>query len=155
MDLREYQEGYFNLLSFEKIFRQFMQMKLVGSDLTLAMIMIMSYLDYNGSSGQKELTVTFNASSAGMALYLSQLEERGYIVKVPDEHDRRNNIVSVSAEGKKMLEQVMKAHAEAISVVDRDGFTLQDFNQMKSLQNKLLSHLKIIAEVSAKKLGNE
>ncbi len=155
MDLKEYQEGYFYLLTFEKNFRQFTQMKIVGTDLTLASIMIMSYLEVNGSSGQKELTITFNASSAGMAVSLTQLEQRGYISKIPDENDRRNNIISLSKEGKETLGQMMDAHTEALAAVDRDDFTSADFNQLKSLQNKLLNHLKIIAEVSAKKPGKE
>ena len=50
MNLKEYQEGYFYLLNFEKNFHQFTQMKIGGTGLTLAMIMIMSYLDVNGSS---------------------------------------------------------------------------------------------------------
>ena len=65
MDIKEYHDCYFDcyfqLLTFEKNFRQFTQSKVGNGDLTLASMMILSYLHVNGSCGQKELTVTFNA----------------------------------------------------------------------------------------------
>ena len=68
MNMEKYQDSYFKLLSFEKSFRQFTQKKVPGADVSLALIMILRYLEENGSCGQKELTVTFNASSLHDAL---------------------------------------------------------------------------------------
>ena len=94
MNVKECHDCYFQFLSFEKTFRQFTQSKIKGCDLTLGHLMIMSYLYENGDCGQKELTVTFNSSSAAMAVSIARLEEEGIVCKMTDAEDKRNNNIS-------------------------------------------------------------
>ena len=97
MNMKEYHDCYFQLLSFEKNFRQFTQTKIGNSGLTFSHIIIMSYLHDHGGCGQKELTVTFNSSSAAMAVSVARLEEKGLIRKVVDDADKRNNWTAKAA----------------------------------------------------------
>lgn len=151
MDVKDYHDCYFHLLSFEKNFRQFTQKKIGNSDLTLAHIMILSYLHTNGNCGQKELTVTFNASSAAMAVSISRLEEKGYVCKIIDVEDKRNNIISLTDKGEDYLLMFMencKTKKELQPEQERDLFTKDDFRHFARLQKKLFHQLKVITDRS-------
>ncbi|MGI5874263.1 MAG: MarR family winged helix-turn-helix transcriptional regulator [Bacillota bacterium] len=145
MDAKDYQESYFSLLAFEKNFRQFTQKKIGETDLTLSQLMIMQYLHSEGSCGQKELTVTFNASSASMTVAVARLEEKGFIVKTSDEEDKRNNIICLSEEGEATLLAVHAACRGAAVETDAEPFSKEDLRQLKRLQNKLFQRLKDVA----------
>ena len=152
MDVIEYHECYFHLLSFEKNFRQFTQQKIGNGDLTLAHIMILSYLHTNGACGQKELTVTFNASSAAMAVSISRLEEKGYISKIADCEDKRNNIISLTEKGEDYLLMFMEhrgsCKAEEKPECEGEVFSREDLRHLARLQKKLFHQLKVVSDRS-------
>jgi DNA-binding MarR family transcriptional regulator len=143
MNMEKYQDSYFKLLSFEKSFRQFTQKKVPGADVSLALIMILRYLEENGSCGQKELTVTFNASSAAMAVSIGKLEERKLIVKEVADDDKRNNIISLTERGKALLAQVA-ASAAREEVKEEVFLSEEELSQLTKLQKKLFRQLKTI-----------
>lgn len=154
MEIKEYRDCYFDcyfqLLTFEKNFRQFTQSKVGNGDLTLANMMILSYLYVSGSCGQKELTVTFNASSAAMAVSVSRLEEKGLIEKVVDPEDKRNNIISLTKEGEKYLllfKDTCNAHKAKNSEYTNNVFSQEDLKNLIRLQKKLFSQLKSITDL--------
>ncbi|MBQ6810698.1 MAG: MarR family transcriptional regulator [Firmicutes bacterium] len=146
---------YFQLLNFEKNFRQFTQCKVGNDDLTLANMMLLSYLYVNGSCGQKELTVTFNASSAAMAVSIARLEEKNLINKVVDPEDKRNNIISLTEEGenclllfKKTCDAQKKENAESTN----DFCSPEELRNLIRLQKKLSLQLKTITDIV--RIGN-
>lgn len=149
MNVKDYHDCYFHLLSFEKNFRQFTQKKIGNGDLTLAHIMILSYLHVNGTCGQKELTITFNASSAAMAVSIARLEDKGFIAKTTDPEDKRNNMISLTDSGGEYLTEFL----EARSALDQqepeaDDFTRDDLRNLAQLQNKLFRRLKVVTNFS-------
>lgn len=149
MNVKDYHDCYFHLLSFEKNFRQFTQKKIGNGDLTLAHIMILSYLHVNGTCGQKELTITFNASSAAMAVSIARLEDKGFIAKATDPEDKRNNMISLTDSGEEYLTEFL----EARSALDQqepevDDFTRDDLRNLAQLQNKLFRRLKVVTNFS-------
>lgn len=151
MDVKDYHDCYFHLLSFEKSFRQFTQKKIGNGDLTLAHIMILSYLHVNGTCGQKELTITFNASSAAMAVSISRLEDKGFIAKETDSEDKRNNVISLTDKGREYLTAFLEARSEEDQkAVEREAeqFTRDDLRNLAQLQNKLFRQLKAVANFS-------
>lgn len=143
MYMGHYQDSYFKLLSFEKSFRQFTQKKVPGADVSLALIMILRYLEENGSCGQKELTVTFNASSAAMAVSIGKLEEKELIVKEVADDDKRNNIISLTEKGETLLAQVAAA-AAAEGAKAEAPMSEEELSQLTKLQKKLFRQLKAI-----------
>lgn len=153
MDRMEHQDSYFDyyfqLLTFEKNFRQFTQSKVGNDDLTLANMMILAYLYVNGSCGQKELTITFNASSAAMAVSIARLEEKSLVNKMIDPEDKRNNIISLTEEGEKCLLMFKKScdanRKETEEHSDKE-FSNEDLRYLIRLQKKLFHQLKFIAE---------
>lgn len=143
MNMEKYQDSYFKLLSFEKSFRQFTQKKVPGANVSLALVMILRYLQENGNCGQKELTVTFNASSAAMAVSISKLEEKGLIVKEAADDDKRNNIISLTQKGEDLLAQVA-ASFEAEETKEEAPMSEEELSQLTKLQKKLFRQLKTI-----------
>ncbi|HMM06827.1 MAG TPA: MarR family transcriptional regulator [Clostridiales bacterium] len=144
MNMENYQDSYFKLLSFEKSFRQFTQKKVPGADVSLALIMILRYLEENGSCGQKELTVTFNASSAAMAVSIGKLEERELIIKEVADDDKRNNIISLTEKGEALLAQVAASSETAEAKVEAP-MSEEELSQLTKLQKKLFRQLKTIS----------
>lgn len=148
MDVKAYQDCYFNLLAFEKNFRQFIQRKVGDNDLTFSHIMILIYLDSYGSCGQKELTVTFNASSAAMAVSIARLEEKGLITKTADEEDKRNNIIDISPVGHNYVAEIMAQRNEALaSEKENEILSTEEISLLTKLQKKLFSQLKMVAAI--------
>lgn len=143
MNMEKYQDSYFKLLSFEKSFRQFTQKKVPGANVSLALVMILRYLQENGNCGQKELTVTFNASSAAMAVSIGKLEEKGLIVKEAADDDKRNNIISLTDKGEDLLAQVA-ANYEAEETKEEAPMSEEELSQLTKLQKKLFRQLKTI-----------
>lgn len=146
MDIKNYQNYYFSLLAFEKNFRQFTQTKVEDSDLSLSHIMILMYLYTNGSCGQKELTVTFNASSAAMAVSIARLEGKGLIEKTADEEDKRNNIIALSPAGEAYIRTLKGVREEKEPL--KDAITSEEVQQLTKLQNKLFRQLKEITKAN-------
>ena len=143
MNLKKYQDSYFSLLSFEKSFRQFTQKKVEGTDISLALVMILRYLEENGSCGQKELTVTFNASSAAMAVSIAKLEEKALITKEVADDDKRNNIIALTGQGKELLDTVTAGFAGESE--NSDALSDEELSQLNRLQKKLFRQLKTIS----------
>lgn len=149
MNVKDYHDCYFHLLSFEKNFRQFTQKKIGNGDLTLAHIMILSYLHVNGTCGQKELTITFNASSAAMAVSIARLEDKGFIAKATDPEDKRNNMISLTDSGEEYLTEFLEARsARDQQEPEADDFTRDDLRNLAQLQNKLFRRLKVVTNFS-------
>ena len=145
MDVKKYQNYYFSLLAFEKNFRQFTQTKTKDRDLTLSHVMILIYLYANGNCGQPELTVTFNASSAAMAVSIARLEEKGLIEKTADEEDKRNNIISLSKNGEEYLRTLLEDRNSRETA--EDTITEEELQLLTKLQNKLFRQLKGITGI--------
>lgn len=143
MNLKKYQDSYFSLLSFEKSFRQFTQKKVPGTDVSLALIMVLRYLQENGSCGQKELTVTFNASSAAMAVSIGKLEERELITKEVADDDKRNNIISLTENGEELLATVNQSFTGEAETAP--ALSEEEMSQLTKLQKKLFRQLKAIS----------
>lgn len=143
MNMENYQDSYFKLLSFEKSFRQFTQKKVPGTDVSLALVMILRYLQENGNCGQKELTVTFNASSAAMAVSIGKLEEKRLIVKEVADDDKRNNIISLTENGEALLAQVASTYENG-EAEEESPMSAEEPSQLTKLQKKLFRQLKTI-----------
>jgi DNA-binding MarR family transcriptional regulator len=141
--MENYQDSYFKLLSFEKSFRQFTQKKVPGTNVSLALVMILRYLQENGGCGQKELTVTFNASSAAMAVSISKLEEKGLIIKETADDDKRNNIISLTEKGEALLAQVAGIYENG-DAEEEAPMSEEELHQLAKLQKKLFRQLKAI-----------
>ena len=149
MNVKEYHECYLQLLSFEKNFRQFTQTKIGNSGLTLSHVMLMSYLYEKGGCGQKELTVTFNSSSAAMAVSISRLEELGYVSKIVDEEDKRNNLISLTEKGEVYFLSLCEnsdSQKTGTTEYEKEGnLTREDLRNLAKLQKKLFQQMKEIS----------
>lgn len=63
-------------------------------------ICILSYLKLHGGTAHpKDLSDEFIVSTARMAVLLNQLEDKGYIIRIPDSLDSRQTIVKLQPKG--------------------------------------------------------
>ncbi|MDD6213767.1 MAG: transcriptional regulator [Firmicutes bacterium] len=70
-------------------------------------ICILNYLKlHNGIAHPKELSEEFIVSTARMAVLLNQLEEKGYISRIPDSEDSRQTIVKLQPKGVSFFEDI-------------------------------------------------
>ena len=68
---------------------------------------ILSYLKlHSGMAHPKDLSEEFIVSTARMAVLLNQLEEKGYIVRIPDSNDSRQTIVRLEPKGTDFFESI-------------------------------------------------
>ena len=144
MPIKEYQNRYFQFLAFEKSLRRFVQAKVGKSDLSVAHVMILVYLDSRGDCGQKELTITFNASSAAMAVSVARLEEKGFISKTVNEEDKRNNIVALTEAGRAFMEEILSAY-ENCEKSEELLITEEELSLLSKVQKKLFSQMEAIS----------
>lgn len=144
MPIKEYQNRYFQFLAFEKNLRRFVQAKVGKSDLSVAQVMILVYLDSRGDCGQKELTITFNASSAAMAVSVARLEEKGFISKTVNEEDKRNNIVALTEAGRDFKEEILSAY-ENCEKSEELLITEEELSLLSKVQKKLFSQMEAIS----------
>lgn len=144
MPIKEYQNRYFQFLAFEKNLRRFVQAKVGKSDLSVAQVMILVYLDSRGDCGQKELTITFNASSAAMVVSVARLEEKGFISKTVNEEDKRNNIVALTEAGRAFTEEILSAY-ENCEKSEELLITEEELSLLSKVQKKLFSQMEAIS----------
>lgn len=63
-------------------------------------ICILSYLKlHDGVAHPKELSDEFIVSTARMAVLLNQLEDKGYVIRIPDDIDSRQTIIKLQPKG--------------------------------------------------------
>ena len=69
-------------------------------------------LDEHGPASQAELGRRLWIDRSDMVAVLNDLEAAGYVERTRDEHDRRRNVVALTADGKPPLER-LNARADA------------------------------------------
>lgn len=85
-------------------------------------ILIMSYLKrHGGIAHPKDLSEEFMISTARMAVILNNLEEKGAVIRLPDQEDNRQTIVQLTDEGDRLYE---KYNGEIL------GFTARLFQEI-------------------------
>ena len=102
-------------------------------------IFILSYLKlHNGVAHPKELSEEFIVSTARMAVLLNQLEEKGYIIRIPDADDNRQTIVKLQQKG---MEFFNECNNEIIKFIARffEELGADDAQEFVRLYSKLMN----------------
>jgi len=66
----------------------------------------------HGPAGVGDLHRAFGHKRSTLTAVLDRLEQRGYVRRTPDPHDRRSVVVSLTAEGKPAARRVRRAVTE-------------------------------------------
>ncbi|EDZ3766691.1 MarR family transcriptional regulator [Salmonella enterica] len=89
----------------------------------------------------KELQKKILISSGGLSNRINRLEEKKYIVRIPDPSDRRGVIVRITAEGRKLTLEAVVTHV-AIEEALIQGLDIEDREQLAGLLKKLIKSQK-------------
>ncbi|GKX55557.1 MarR family transcriptional regulator [Leminorella grimontii] len=89
----------------------------------------------------KELQKKILISSGGLSNRINRLEEKKYIVRIPDPSDRRGVIVKITPEGRKLTLEAVVTHV-AIEKALIQGLDVEDREQLAELLKKLIKSQK-------------
>ena len=89
----------------------------------------------------KELQKKILISSGGLSNRINRLEEKKYIVRIPDPSDRRGVIVKITPEGRKLTLEAVVTHV-AIEKALIQGLQAEDREQLAELLKKLIKSQK-------------
>ncbi|EJL3938253.1 MarR family transcriptional regulator, partial [Salmonella enterica] len=89
----------------------------------------------------KELQKKILISSGGLSNRINRLEEKKYIVRIPDPSDRRGVIVRITPEGRKLTLEAVVTHV-AIEEALIQGLDIEDREQLAGLLKKLIKSQK-------------
>lgn len=102
-------------------------------------IYILSYLKLHGGMAHpKDLSEEFIVSTARMAVLLNQLEEKEYIVRMPDIEDNRQTIIKLQPKGISFFED---KNNEILSFISRffEALGAEDSREFVRLYTKLMN----------------
>jgi DNA-binding MarR family transcriptional regulator len=102
----------------------------VEHDITSSEISAMARLDRLGPATASELAKLERITAQSMGATVASLETRGLIRRVPDPADGRRVIISLTAQGERVLRRHRRARSELLSKALADGFTRTELDQL-------------------------
>jgi DNA-binding MarR family transcriptional regulator len=106
------------------------QRKAAG-ELTMPESTCLSRLDREGPATSSELAKQEQISPQSMGATLAGLEERGLVERRPDPGDGRKVVMSLTARGRRALQQRRAAGADAMAQALASGFTAAELEQLR------------------------
>ena len=89
-------------LSFTKAFKK------LGVDITPEQWIVLDKLDANKEMSQKEIGNQSFKNAPTISRIIDNLVRKGYVSRVSEENDRRKTAISLTSEGKKLVDQCRK-----------------------------------------------
>lgn len=83
--------------------------------LTITQFGVLEVLHHLGPMPQCELAGKLLKSSGNITLVIDNLEKRGLVRRMPDEHDRRISRVELTPAGRQLIEEIFPIHAQAVA----------------------------------------
>jgi DNA-binding MarR family transcriptional regulator len=104
----------------------------------------MARLDRTGPTTSAELARLERISPQSMGATVAALEERGLVCRAPDPDDGRRSILSLTVEGRALLQRRRSARSELLSIALESEFTRAELKQLQTaapLIERLAEHL--------------
>ena len=97
---------------------------------------------------QKEISERLDISPAAVAVTLRKLIAGGYVCRSQDEGDARCNNVSITAEGRRVLEETREIF-DSVDATVFSGFSEGELSSLKEMLDRMRANLKRIAPADA------
>lgn len=120
------------------------QTQAVEGDLTSSETSALARMDRTGPATAAELARLERISPQSMGATVAALEERGLVRRAPDPEDGRRSILSLSTEGRALLQRRRSARSELLSEVLESAFTRAELKQLQvaaPLIERLAEHI--------------
>jgi DNA-binding MarR family transcriptional regulator len=108
------------------------QTQAVGGHLTSPETSALARLDSTGPTTAAELARLERISPQSMGATVGALEERGLVGRAPDPADGRRSILSLSADGRALLQRRRSARSEHLSAALESAFTRAEVKQLQA-----------------------
>ena len=108
------------------------QTQAVEGDLTSPEMSALARLDRTGPTTAAELARLERISPQSMGATVAALEERGLVGRAPDPADGRRSILSLSADGRALLQRRRSARSELLSAALESAFTRAEVKQLQA-----------------------
>jgi DNA-binding MarR family transcriptional regulator len=108
------------------------QTQAVGGDLTSPETSALARLDATSPTTAAELARLERISPQSMGATIAALEERGLVGRAPDPADGRRSILSLSADGRALLQRRRSARSEHLSAALESAFTPAEVKQLQA-----------------------
>ena len=108
------------------------QTQAVEGDLTSPETSALARLDRTGPTTAAELARLERISPQSMGATVAALEERGLVGRAPDPADGRRSILSLSADGRALLQRRRSARSEHLSAALESAFTRAEVKQLQA-----------------------
>jgi DNA-binding MarR family transcriptional regulator len=120
------------------------QTEVVEGEPTSAEMSAMSRLDRTGPTTSADLARLERISPQSMGATVAALEERGVVERAADPEDGRRSILTLTAEGRALLQRRRSARSELLSHALESEFTRAELQQLQTaapLIERLAEHL--------------
>ena len=107
------------------------QTQAVEGDLTSPETSALARLDRTGATTAADLARMERISPQSMGATIAALEERGLVARAPDPADGRRAILSLTAEGRALLQRRRSARSELLSTALENTFTRAEVKQLQ------------------------
>lgn len=120
------------------------QTQAVEGDLSSPETSALARLDRTGPTTAAELARLERISPQSMGATVAALEDRGLVGRAPDPADGRQSILSLTADGRALLQRRRSARSEHLSTALESGFTRTELKQLQvaaPLIERLAEHI--------------
>jgi DNA-binding MarR family transcriptional regulator len=125
-------------------FRQCIQgnLKIYEVGLTYEMIEVMSLLWQKDGINQQVIADRTLRDKSSMTYLIDNLVKRTLVKRIPDEEDRRNNLIFLTEEGQQLHAEV-KPWSSVLFENSAEGLTVEDLQAGIAILNKMTENLKV------------
>jgi DNA-binding MarR family transcriptional regulator len=109
-------------------------------DITLEQFSILALLWYREGRNQKEIAGELNRDKTTVTRTLDKMFEKNLLVKVPDQVDRRKNLIYLTSKGKELQERCIRITGEFYIKAHID-ITEQEMEGTISVLNRVISNI--------------
>lgn len=120
--------------------RIFTQRSATRDGICLGQLPVLRYVNQHPGCTQKDVADFIQVSAPSVAVMVKRLARDGFIEKVPDEHDMRQNRLTITKEGIELSEQC-KQLFDRLDEQVYAGFSDEELELLSSFLNRLIDNL--------------
>ncbi len=117
--------------------RTFAERKLKEFDLTFGEQVIIMFLSANNNVSQDTISKRYMIDKGMIAKSLTKLEHKGIIIRAQNSQNKRENIISLTQEGRDLINIMNDVYKEWNDIV-YEGMSKEDIDYVKKLTGKMV-----------------
>lgn len=120
--------------------RSFLEKRLKQYDINYNEQIIIMYISKNVNTNQDSIAKNFMTDKGTVAKTIKKLEDKGFILRKENPSNKRENIITLSAKGREVINHMNTLLTEWQEIVFKD-FDEEEIDQMKKLKGKILKNI--------------